>query len=103
VCYKSGARFDEDYYVTRHLPLATSIMEPLGLRNMEVMRIGANPDGTMPPYQVIFSGFFDSVEQIQQAMASPGMQEILGDIPNYYDGSAPDVFVGELVPLPAVS
>jgi uncharacterized protein (TIGR02118 family) len=70
---------------------------------MEVMRIGANPDGTMPPYQVIFSGFFDSVEQIQQAMASQGMQQILDDIPNYYDGSTPDVFVGEVVPLPAVS
>jgi uncharacterized protein (TIGR02118 family) len=101
VCYKSGARFDEDYYVSRHLGLATRIMEPLGLRNLEVMRVGSNPDGTTPPYQVIFSGYFDSVEQILQAMAGPGMQEVLADIPNYYDGSAPDVFVGEVIPLPA--
>ena len=46
--------------------------------------------------------YFDSVAQIQQAMAGPRMQEVLADMPNYYDGGAPDVFVGEVVPLPAV-
>ena len=102
VCYKSGARFDADYYVSRHLPLVTNIMGPLGLRNMEVLRVGSNPDGTMPPYQVMFTGYFDSVAQIQEAMGGPGMQQVLADVPNYYDGSAPDVFVGEVLPLPAV-
>jgi uncharacterized protein (TIGR02118 family) len=102
VCYKSGARFDEAYYMSSHLALAMRIMEPLGLRHVEVMRLDANPDGSLPPYQVMFSGHFDSVAQIQQAMASPGMQEVLADIPNYYDGSAPDVFVGELLLLPAL-
>jgi uncharacterized protein (TIGR02118 family) len=101
VCYKSGGRFDEEYYVSTHLPLAASVMGPLGLRNIEVMRVGPNADGTTPQYQAIFSGYFDSIEQIQQAMAGPGMQEVLADIPNYYDGSAPDVFVGEVIPLPA--
>src|SRR5688572_4678928 len=102
VCYKSGARFDEDYYMSRHLPLAMRIMAPLGLTNAEVMRVGANPDGSLPPYQVMFTGHFGSAVQLQQAMASPGMQEVLADIPNYYDGSPADVFVGEVLPLPAL-
>jgi uncharacterized protein (TIGR02118 family) len=102
VCYKSGARFDVDYYVSSHLALATRIMEPLGLRSMELVRVSANPDGTMPAYQAVFSGYFDSVEEIHRAMAGRGMEELLADIPNYYDGSAPDIFVGEVVPLPAL-
>jgi uncharacterized protein (TIGR02118 family) len=101
VCYKSGARFDEEYYVSTHLALTTRIMQPLGLRSMEMMRVSPNPDGTMPAYQAIFSGYFDSVAEIERAMAGPGMEELLADIPNYYDGSAPDIFIGEVVPVPA--
>lgn len=101
VCYKSGARFDEAYYASTHLPLAASVLEPLGMRRTEVIRIAPNPDGSAPAYQVMFTGYFDSLAELQSAMANPRMQGVLADIPNYYDGGAPDVFVGEVVALPA--
>ena len=100
VCYKDGIRFDHGYYKSTHTPLVTEVMGPLGLTNIEVMTIGPNPDGSRPPYQVMFSAYFDSASALQNAMQSPRMAEVLGDIQNYYDGM-PDVMIGEVVPLPA--
>ena len=99
VCYKSGVRFDEDYYVSKHLPLAASIMGPYGVTNIELLRIGPNPDGSRPAYQVMFSAHFDSAASLQNALQSPRIGEVMGDITNYYDGM-PDIFVGEVVALP---
>jgi uncharacterized protein (TIGR02118 family) len=100
VCYKDGVRFDHGYYQSTHTPLVLDAMGPHGLTNIEVMTIGPNPDGSRPPYQVMFSAYFDSPSALQNAMQSPRMAEVLGDIQNYYDGM-PDVMIGELVPLPA--
>ena len=100
VCYKSGIRFDHNYYTSTHTPLVTEVMGPHGLRNVEVVTIGPNADGTRPAYQVMFSAYFDSLSALQNAMQSPRMAEVLGDIQNYYDGM-PDVMIGEVVMVPA--
>jgi len=100
VCYKSGVRFDESYYLSKHLPLAGSIMGPHGIKSVEVVKIGPNPDGSKPPYQVMFSAYFESSAALQKAMADPRMPEILGDIKHYHDG-APDMVIGDVVALPS--
>jgi uncharacterized protein (TIGR02118 family) len=63
------------------------------------VKLGLNPDGSAPPYQAMFSAYFESAAALQSAMADPRMREILGDIPNYYDGM-PDLMVGTVVALP---
>lgn len=98
VCYKSGVRFHDRYYVSRHIPLAASVFEPLGGKSGEMVRVTATPDGSRPPYQVVFSIYFDSQAQLQQALQSPRMPEVLGDMANYYDGT-PDILIGEVVAL----
>ena len=100
VCYKSGVRFDEAYYLSKHLPLAGSIMAPYLAKAPEIVKFGPGPDGSTPPYQVMFSAYFESSAALQKAMADPRMPEILGDIPNYHD-AAPDLLVGEVVALPS--
>ena len=100
VCYKSGVRFDHAYYTSRHLPIAADVMSAFGVTNIEVVKFGDNPDGSRPPYQVMFSAHFASPDGLQRAMQSPRMSEVLGDIPNYFDG-APDVLIGETVDVPA--
>jgi uncharacterized protein (TIGR02118 family) len=99
VFYKHGVRFDEDYYLSKHLPLASAIMGPFGVKNVEVVKISAAPDGSKPAYQFIFSAYFESPEALQKAMQGPRMPELLGDIANYYDGS-PEVLIGEVLALP---
>ena len=100
VGYKSGVRFDHGYYTSRHLPLASEIMGPHGVTNVEIVRFGPNPDGSQPAYQVMFTAYFASAAAVQSALQSPRMAEILADIPNYHDG-APDLMIGEVVALPA--
>jgi uncharacterized protein (TIGR02118 family) len=100
VCYKHGIRFDEEYYISKHVPLATSVMAPGGLRKVEMVKVTATPDGSAPSYQVIFSAYFDSPAALQNAMQSPRMGEVMSDIAKYYDG-IPDVLIGEVVALPS--
>lgn len=102
VGYKAGVRFDHAYYISKHLPLAADVMGPHGVTNVEMVSCGANPDGSQPPYQVMFSAYFTSAAQAHNALQSPRMAEVLADIANYYDG-APDLMVGEVVALPATS
>jgi uncharacterized protein (TIGR02118 family) len=97
VCYKSGIRFDDDYYVSRHVPLAAEVMGPHGVVHIEVVRVTA----VTAPYQVMFSAYFESETGLQNALKSRRMAEVLGDIPNYHDGN-PDVMIGEAVAVPVV-
>lgn len=98
VCYKNGVRFDEAYYVAKHLQLAASVCGPFGLKSVKVAKFWATPDGSKPAYQVMFSAYFDSAENIEKLLASPRMAEVLGDIANYYDGM-PEVMIGEVMEL----
>jgi uncharacterized protein (TIGR02118 family) len=100
VCYRHGVRFDEQYYVTKHLPLVGGIMGPFGVTGVEMMKVTASGDGAAPRYQVIFTAYFETMAALQKALAGPRMSEVMGDVPNYYDG-APEIFVGDAVALPA--
>jgi uncharacterized protein (TIGR02118 family) len=98
VCYKHGVRFDESYYLSKHLPLTAGVMTPYGVKNVEMVKVNMTADGSIPPYQVIFSAYFESAAALQNAMQSPRIGEVLGDIANFYDGM-PDVLIGEVVAL----
>jgi uncharacterized protein (TIGR02118 family) len=99
VCYKHGVRFDEAYYLAKHLPLAASVCGPFGLKRVEVVKFGPWPDGSKPAYQVMFSAYFETARDVQSVLQSPRIGEVLGDIANYYDGM-PDMMIGEVVALP---
>jgi uncharacterized protein (TIGR02118 family) len=98
VCYKSGLRFDEGYYVAKHLPLSKSVCGPYGLKRIEMVKFGPAPDGAMPDYQVMFSAYFESMEDFSRLMQSPRLAELQADIPKYHDGM-PDMMVGEVMEL----
>ena len=99
VCYKYGVRFDKEYYMSKHLPLTAGVMGPYGVKSVEMVKVNATADGSKPPYQVIFSAYFESAEGLRNAMQSPRLGEVLDDIQNFYDGM-PDVLIGEVVALP---
>ena len=98
VCYKSGVRFDEQYYLSTHIPLAAAHFASFGITGVEVVRF-SEVAGPAPVYQVMLTAHFESMAGLQQALSSPGMAGVVADVANYYDG-APDILVGETLALP---
>lgn len=84
---KPGSRFDLDYYLNTHMPMA---IEALGdaLKGVSVEQglTGDAPDA--PPLYVVMCHFlFDSVESFMSAFM-PHAAALQGDIPNYTDVEA---------------
>jgi uncharacterized protein (TIGR02118 family) len=96
VGYKRDVPLDESYYGTRHAEIIERVWGPLGLEGTEVRKLAATVDGSTPPYQIIWSGYFPSVQALQTVLENPASGEVVGDIPNYYEG-APDIFIGEVL------
>jgi uncharacterized protein (TIGR02118 family) len=96
VCYKQGVRFDEAYYVSKHLPVVRSVMGPHGVASIEVVKLNAAVNGSKPPYQVMFTAHFASESGLRSALQSPQMPQVLSDIQNFYDGT-PDVLIGDVL------
>jgi uncharacterized protein (TIGR02118 family) len=96
VCYKHGVPLDEGYYTTKHAAILRQVWGPLGLERTEVRKIAAAADGSTPPYQVIWSGYFPSAEAVQAVLQNPASGEVVGDVANYYQGM-PDIFIGEVL------
>ncbi len=81
---QAGARFDLDYYLTKHMPL---VARKLGgaLKGWSAEQgIGSGAPGTPAEFMIQATLTMESVEAFQSAMASSGA-EIMGDIKNYTD------------------
>ncbi len=90
------AKFDETYYVQRHLPFVKQRLSEYGLTRLEVEKglTGAMP-GTPPPFLWIGHMYFDSPEAVQKAFAASAAQ-LMGDIPNFTN-VAVQTQIGEVV------
>ena len=69
-----GATFDHDYYRDKHVPLCVRTWNP------ERAEIDKGVDG---PNVAAVHLTFESLDALQQAMASEGTAEILADVANY--------------------
>ena len=56
VCYEHGVPLDEGYYITKHAGTIDRVWGPLGLERTEVRKLTAAVDGSVPAYQIIWSG-----------------------------------------------
>lgn len=94
-CYKHDVRFDLDYFTNKHMPLAARAMGP-HVAKVEMMRVTGSANGSVPPYHLVMSVYFESQAKLDEAMGSPAWQQVMADVPNYYGGT-PDVLLGEVV------
>jgi uncharacterized protein (TIGR02118 family) len=69
-----GASFDHDYYREKHVPLCVRTWSP------QSAEIDKGIDG---PNVAAVHLTFDSLDALQQAMASEGTAAILADVANY--------------------
>ncbi len=79
-----GSRFDERYYLEKHIPLVRQRWEAMGLTDLRLLRGTNTPEGGAAPYRVMALLTFESAGALQKAGAAHG-REIFGDIPNFTD------------------
>ncbi|TEA15695.1 hypothetical protein C8034_v002303 [Colletotrichum sidae] len=88
------AKYDVDYYINKHMPLAGSTWKSSGLKSWSVVKYVPGPDGAEPQYA--FAGIlqWDSLENFQKGLASPDTAKIMADVPNY-SNKQPVFLIGE--------
>jgi uncharacterized protein (TIGR02118 family) len=81
--YQDGAKFDMDYYMTRHIPLVQKRMGSALKGVLIEQGIGGAAPGSKPAYVAACALRFESAEAFLAAFG-PHADEIMKDIPNYY-------------------
>ena len=81
---KSGSRFDIDYYVGTHMPLAMRLLK----KNLRKTEVDAGLQGTAPGEPPAFHGgcqfYFDNIPAFLEVWG-PAAAELQADIPRYTD------------------
>jgi len=81
---KLGTRFDVDYYLTVHMPMAARLLGA-AVKDISIeIGIGGGVPGTPAPYAAIVGFTCDSVDAFIAAFM-PVAGQLQGDIPNYTD------------------
>lgn len=80
-----GARFDLDYYISSHMPMAEKLWKPLGLLKWEFSKFGPGLDGRPSPYIYGNTFTFRDAESFQAAMAIPEIASIGADVAKFTD------------------
>jgi len=83
----------ERRYTSEHAPMVTADNFP-GLKKFVAAKVLGTPSGTAP-YQRVAELYFDSMEALQGAMASPGGQETVAHAMEISTGGAPVVLIAE--------
>ena len=66
-----GAKFDWDYYTTKHFDLVREECGPHGLVAAGAVQCVPGPDGSSPPYVAVANIDFESAEKFAAALATP--------------------------------
>ncbi|UVL43271.1 EthD family reductase [Pseudomonas sp. B21-040] len=82
-----GARFDREYYLSTHIPLARSAWGESGLQSAEALFPAVGPQ----PLAGLVILRFNNQAGIDAALTSPRTAEVLGDVANFTN-IAPVIF-----------
>jgi uncharacterized protein (TIGR02118 family) len=91
---RPDARFDADYYLNRHVPLAIELLSGAGLQSFRVVRGEQKLDGSAAPYRFLCEMTFPSIEDFRRGLAEHGAK-MAADNPNFTD-EGPQVQVSGL-------
>ena len=70
----------EEYYASKHLPLAAKIPN---VERFEVGRVSSVNEGEQPPHYRIAELWFESAERMGEALSSPEGVAATGDLQNF--------------------
>jgi uncharacterized protein (TIGR02118 family) len=91
---KPGNRFDVDYYLRVHMPMAKRLLGD-GVKAISIeIGIGGEEPGAPAPYAAIVGFTCETVEAFVAAF-TPVMGQLQGDVPNYTD-IVPQIQISEI-------
>lgn len=88
-----ATKFDEGYYMQKHIPLVRDRWGGMGMQDIRVLRGAGAPGGGPTPWRIIALLTFDSMEAFGRCAEAHG-PELFGDIPNFTN-SQPVVQISE--------
>jgi uncharacterized protein (TIGR02118 family) len=77
------------YYRLIHTPIVQRIP---GVRNIRFGHVFRTVDGEPAPYYLVSDVYFDDVDALERALASPEMEEAIADVPNFATGGVAIMF-----------
>ncbi|HEV3105809.1 MAG TPA: EthD family reductase [Trinickia sp.] len=93
--YRENGRFDVDYYLGTHMPLAVARFgAALKGWSVDIGIDGGKPD-SKPPFVAAGHFLFESVGAFRAAVG-PSAAELAADVPNFTDGGRGTVLVSEV-------
>ena len=81
---KAGSRFDTDYYLNIHMPMAAKLLGPAMKAVTAEIGVAGGALGQPPAYTAIAGFTCESLETFMKAFM-PVVDQLQGDIPNYTD------------------
>ncbi|KAK1991423.1 hypothetical protein LX36DRAFT_675241 [Colletotrichum falcatum] len=91
---EADAKYDFDYYVNSHLPMAAAKWKSSGCKSWSATKYHATPDGKEPKYSFAGILVFESIDAVNKALASAESPSIMQDVPNY-SNKQPVILVGD--------
>jgi uncharacterized protein (TIGR02118 family) len=92
---QDGARFDFDYYQSKHAELVKAQLAPHGMQDLEINQPLSDGAGKAPPVVALASMLYKDMASFKAAMAAGG-KAIAIDTPNYTD-IKPTVLISQVI------
>ena len=82
---KDPAAF-EKYYAATHVPLVVANQDEIGFTRADLTKFESTLDGKKPTFYRQAELYFDSMDDLQKGVATPGFKKVADDLKNFASG-----------------
>lgn len=82
---KDAAAF-EKYYAATHVPLVVANQREIGFTRADLTKFNSTLDGKKPTFYRQAELYFDSMDDLQKGVATPGFKKVADDLKNFASG-----------------
>ena len=82
---KDPAAF-EKYYAETHVPLVVASQGEIGFKRADLTKFASTLDGKKPTFYRQAELYFDSMDDLQKGVATPGFKKVADDLNNFASG-----------------
>jgi len=76
----------EKYYASTHLPLVVANQQEVGFKRADLTKFESTLDGKKPTFYRQAELYFNSMDDLQKGVATPGFKKVADDLKNFASG-----------------